>query len=507
MTIGIARPLGGGSGSAGSVSGLWKRGADTLAIGNSIGEGAYGLTTPSGTAWCQIPNGVANVNDIAHPSYRDLTKDHQIQLKCVQAGTIGTEEPEWPAVGQEIADGTARWVVERCTQAMNRNSGYFNIAMELLGWPLNLIHTVGCPGRRSDFIIFHAYRALQTQNPGIIFVADIFANDVSQLGGDMEAYKAAWTTVQTFLDAQIQSGRFVILQGASPSSSYNTQALRDGAAYFDSMLLQWSKRNQGASKFWHGASEITASLVQGQDWNPDDVTTYVAVNSVSDKITDGVHPLNVASWRMGKSLAKVIGELELSKRVFMDKGNIQRFDNPRNLGTSGSLGTGITGIVPTGWNTGRDGVAVGTSSLTLRQDGVQGYWWNLDVSSTDGGKVWAYKESTLAALGFSVGDRVDFIAEMVGSNMSTTAFCPRVEIAFWGAVEYPTFSSMLYTSGQPFGQAIGTDNLVQLVQPIPFALKVPVGTTNIAVSISFEGSGAWSGTFRLGRVNINNLSK
>jgi hypothetical protein len=65
----------------------------TLAMGNSIGEGAYGLTIPSGTAWCQIPNGVANVNDIVHPSYRDLTKDHQIQLKCVVAGNIGLTEP------------------------------------------------------------------------------------------------------------------------------------------------------------------------------------------------------------------------------------------------------------------------------------------------------------------------------------------------------------------------------------------------------------------------------
>lgn len=491
---------------SGITKGYSIKSTQTLAIGTSIGDGAYGLTIPSGVSWCQLPAGVAAANDIAHPSYRDLRKDHQIQLKCLVGGVVGTTEPVWPEVGQQIVDGTVTWVVEKCVNALNQNPGYFNTAMEMLGQPLDLGYIVGGPGRRSDFIISHAYRALQSYDPGIVFVCDLFSNDVSQLNGDMDLYRSAWLNVETFLDSQVSAGRFLIVQGACAGTMFNTTALREGVAYFDTQLAQWCARNAGSTKFWHGCSEETASLVLGEDWNPDNVTTYVTFNSVFDKITDGIHPQNVASWRMAVSLASELTDLGLGRYSFRDKGFEQRYANPRNLGTAGSLGTGITGLAPTGWTVGRDGVATAVSSLTLRDDGVQGYWWNLASDSTNDGKVWAYRSASLASMGFSVGDEIECYAEIVGADMSTNSYCPRFEIAFYSATEYPSFASMNYTRGQPFGQAMTNDNVIQVMKPIPFKLKVPVGATDIGLTVSIQGSAAWSGTLRVGRININNRS-
>lgn len=492
------------SGASSTSGGIRPRSALTLAIGNSIGEVAYGLATPSGGAWCQLP-GAANLNDIAHPSYRDRRKDHQIQLKCVRAGAIGATEPEWPDVGQEIDDGEARWLVERCTQAMNQNPGYWHICMELLGYPLELAYTVGGPGRQSDFVIDHARRALKKCDPGILFISDLFANDVSQLLGDMDLYRAAWGRVSEFLDEQIRDGRYLIIQGVCPGP-FGTEALRNGAGYFHGQIVEWAQANASSCLLWVAPTEEVASLVVGQHWNPDDVTTYQAVNSIFNKITDGIHPQNVAHWRFAKSLAPEIAKLGFPSQQFQDYGDRQRWDNPRNLGTAGTLNAGVTGQAPNGWMVGRDGVATAVSALELREDGVGGYWWSLAASSANGGKIWAFREQSLAALGFSVGDEIEFLAELVNADMSPLAFGARVEIAFWNASEYPAFASLNFTNGQPFGQAMGTDNLVQIAKPIPFALKVPVGATNIAVTLSIEGSGAWSGNIKLGRININNRS-
>lgn len=481
-------------------------GNTVLAIGNSIGEGGYGLATQTGVSWCGLPGGTANLGDIAHPSYRDRRLDHQIHLRCVRAGAVGATEPYWPAVGEQIDDGAARWVVER-TSGMNQNPGFWNLAMEMLGQPLDLIYSVGGPGRVSEFVIDHARRALQHCDPDIVFVSDLYANNVSQANGDMPSYRASWADTAEFLDEQVAAGRFVILQGVTPGNMFNTPDLRAGCGYFHNELASWTRANAGVSVFWGAPAEELGSLVYGQNWNPDDVTVYQIATGEFNKVTDGVHPMNAAQWRLATSLAKLLSETEIPQpRHLQDAGVSQKWDNPRNLGTSGTINTGIVGQAPTGWDVGRDGVATAVSALERRDDGVSGYWWSLAAQSANGGKVYAYRSVTLAASGFAIGDEIEVLAEMVGADMSATAFCPKVEVAFWNATEYQAFSSMNFTGGQQFGQAMGSDNVVQLVKPIPFALKVPTGTTNIAITVSIEGSGAWSGTLTLGRINLNNLS-
>lgn len=480
--------------------------ASTLAIGTSIGEGAYGLALPSGVFWCQLPGGTAALNDIAHPSYRDRRKDHQIQLKCTRAGTVGALEPNWPEVGQEIDDGSARWLVERCTSAMNQNPGYFHIAMEMLGWPLDLVYTVGGPGQRSDFIIEHARRAVNACNPGVIFVSDLFSNDISQYLGVLEDCRQAWNGVETFLDEQADSGCFLIVQGVAPGSMFNTPELRRCASFFHTKLSDWCHAHPQASLFWQGNAEEVASLVAGENWNPDNVTTYQISTGIFDKITDGIHPQNVAQWRLAQSFAQEVAKLRLTPFQFQDSGFQQRWENSRNIGTAGTKYDGITGTVTTGWSAGRDGVATAVCSHILRDDGVSGYWWDIAASSANGGRIWANRAVDVAGLGFNVGDEIEFAAELAGIDMSPTAFVPRIEIAFYNATEYAAFASMNYTGGQQFGQAMASDNIVQVMKPIPFRLKVPNGSTNIAVTLIIEGSGSWSGTLRLGRINVINRS-
>lgn len=47
------------------------------------------------------------VGDVKH----SLTLPSWAYLECIQAGTTAATEPTWPSVGQEIADGTCKWLV------------------------------------------------------------------------------------------------------------------------------------------------------------------------------------------------------------------------------------------------------------------------------------------------------------------------------------------------------------------------------------------------------------
>lgn len=46
--------------------------------------------------------------------------------KCTNAGTTGSTEPAWPAVGSAVYDGTARWIVENMQSASSPDSGSDN---------------------------------------------------------------------------------------------------------------------------------------------------------------------------------------------------------------------------------------------------------------------------------------------------------------------------------------------------------------------------------------------
>lgn len=46
--------------------------------------------------------------------------------KCTNAGTTGSTEPAWPAVGSAVYDGTARWIVENMQSASSPDSGSNN---------------------------------------------------------------------------------------------------------------------------------------------------------------------------------------------------------------------------------------------------------------------------------------------------------------------------------------------------------------------------------------------
>lgn len=48
-----------------------------------------------------------NVDDICYPK----VGASYIYLECIQAGTTSAAEPSWPAVGEEVTDGTVRWRV------------------------------------------------------------------------------------------------------------------------------------------------------------------------------------------------------------------------------------------------------------------------------------------------------------------------------------------------------------------------------------------------------------
>jgi hypothetical protein len=474
-------------------------GRSMLAIGNSLGAGSYGLTTPGGISWCQLPAAV-NVGDICHPSYYDLRLSYIPQMRCIQSGNIGTDEPVWKSEGQSVKDGTAVWIVERMISAANQNSGSLRIALAIAGQPFDLDYYVTCPGRPASYICDITNRLLAVINPDILFVSDVFANSVVQLNGDLIRILREWNEFRKILESSIAVGRAVVLNAVAPSVFYNNPVLVNAASYIDSLMAEFSAEYPNNVLFNTDYRDTVSSTVFGENYLPDTSTSYIVYNNPFDKITDGIHPQNVAQYRYGKKLGYLLSNLNRNAYQFLDRGISQKWINPKNLGNGGTLNAPLTGFAPDGWQAGRDGVAVADCQFAARENGSR--WWSLDCVSANDGKVWANCVYSLAELDLSIGDAVDFYVEFFAENFSATVYSPRLEIAFYNAVEYPNFANFLYTSGQPFGQAMMNDNLAMIGRPIPFRLKIPVGCTNIALTIEIHGNGGWSGKFNLGRVNL-----
>lgn len=498
-----------------SVGGGIRNGNKVMVLGNSIAFYATNFYGTNRGTRSESQNAAMALNDVRYPSYMDLENFVPKRLTVTTAGTTGDREPEWPAIGETVQDGTVTWTVSADTAGYTGLPGYFNVANALMGYALNPIFVVGAKSRRWEYIKQIADRALDGGvDPDIVWLLAPLENDVASFNAYTEV-DSVWASFNEFIDRQINAGRRVIVQGIHPASTYTATGISCAGA-LDMRTEAWARRNSPQAYFWHAPRDLYLSKVSGANWTPDVATSYFFSSGGQATATDGIHPNGAVHVRLGIDAAeKVGGFLGIPRKGFRDytTNGPQRFADPRALTTGGTLGTGVTGAVPPGdWSTQGTGSASGFVSLLPRTDGVMGNFIVVEASGANNENVTCQWKATktLATLGLAVGDEIEVFVEIGGWDLSDLACIPTVDLTLVGATGHPQSISAMRFSGfanQMQGQILKARNDLMTYRINPWRLKIPTGCTGLFLAIKLTGlSGAWTGKLVIGRINIEKVA-
>lgn len=265
---------------------------------------------------------------------------------------------------------------------------YWTWAQRFLGQRFKLLKNAGISGQTSAQILSRFDVDVKAYEPAYVIVL-AGRNDGTIGAAATEANLAA------IYDKCAKIGATVIACTLTPynqPAGATTQQQADWAAQrqADNRINQWIKRQALTRRDFLVCDWATAL----QDING---------NFIFPSLTaDGIHPTSLAAQRMGRILAKT-----LAPRVpFLDR-LVSNNDDPNNLdynplmfGTSGSIGSGGTGTLATGWNAGLLGSAGTFSIAQVPCTDLVGLNWhelNVTATGTGGGQLFQYVNQTAAA--------------------------------------------------------------------------------------------------------------
>lgn len=498
------------------IAGGARNGNRIMVGGNSIAFYATNFYGTNRNTRSEYYNSAVPLNTVRYPSYMNVDDFVPKLLTATTAGIAGDTEPLWPAVGETVQDGAVVWTVSADTAGYTGIPGYFRICNALLGQALRPVFFVGAKSRRWEYIKQIMDRAIASgeSDPDILWLLAPLENDCAAMASVSEV-AAVWASFLDFLERRIAEGRRVIVQGIHPASTYSAAGIACAGA-LDLLTEKWARANAPQAKFWQAPRDLYLSKEAGDNWTPDDVTAYLFSTGGGAAASDGIHPYGVQHVRLGIDSAQEIGEwLDLPRKSFRDYTvtGPQRFLDPRNLTSGGTINPGTSGArLPNDWKTDRTGTATGAITMVARTDGVNGDLIVIDCAGVDGETITcAWKAAkTLATLGLAVGDEIEIPAEIGGWDLSARACIPVMEVILVGAINYPQALSDMSFSGlgnQMQGQALLSRNDLMVYNPLPWRLRIPAGTTGILVSCKITGKGgAWTGKLVIGRLNVEKVS-
>lgn len=332
------------------------------AFGTSIGFGAFMASTNdvanSSTMW--MPSTAYSVGQYIYPRYADLTNGmRKVTYVCTTAGTTGAEEPVWSVVSDEYtSSGSAVFqaVTTNVTGACFAR-GFWTFAQAIAKQPLDEAYLVGYEGGKFPAIMSYWDRAIAVSDPGVIFVSDLWLNDISVTAFD--TIKAYWYSLVDKINAQISNGAHVILQTVLPKADIDSSANWTGYVYGDETRA-WKWLNAKMREFAATSALIHLFVVDDiyTDPNPsnpvwpENSTTFTSQAGTGQalKFTDGTHPYQNAQWRLARRLAPILTSIAGSIDRFAVAGTVDGISaNPSNHGTSGATSTNTTGTVADGY--------------------------------------------------------------------------------------------------------------------------------------------------------------
>jgi len=167
--------------------------------------------------------------------------------------------------------------------------------------------------------------------------------------------------------------------------------------------------------------------------------------------------------------------------------------NPMMLGTGGALSTGGTGNVADKWTCYvSSGTLAYTASKVARTDGILGEWQQFAFTSGTAG-VLKFQQNMYSGA-WSVGDTIRFSVEFQLDNDWTGNMAPSL-IVFSTGLNVTTHAA----SGYPIANKANTTGILSCWGVIP------TGAPNAQMQI-FVGASGITGTMRIGRVGVQNLT-
>jgi hypothetical protein len=220
---------------------------------------------------------------------------------------------------------------------------------------------------------------------------------------------------------------------------------------------------------------------------------------------DGVHYATDCGYRVGMALAQALTAQAgdslppPAPRVVYNTDPINITTNPMLTGSSGTVGTGASGVVPSSWTLTGNAGATCAGAVSARTDG---FGQMFTVTMTGTGPT-SYCELKQNISGWAVADRLQVQAEILTGSTIGVMISPQM-------VNYSSGSAVLATTnglwqdnyavgggGGPAGSyTVPTSNAMLIMAP---TRTVPTSTMTTTVSVVMYGTGS---TVNVGRVEV-----
>jgi hypothetical protein len=218
-------------------------------------------------------------------------------------------------------------------------------------------------------------------------------------------------------------------------------------------------------------------------------------------VSDGTHPSAYGAALMARTVAPILATLFPTRPNFPGPGDPKNLaPNPFMTGTAGSLGTGVTGTVATGWY-----VADGGGSPTLsavgskvaRTDGIPGEWQQVAITSG----AMRFLTGVDITTGFAVGDTVHACVEFQTDPSMDTSGCTKLEAYIVSTGSANTAGCFTNTGTTYDGTEVPLTTFPRSGVLRTPPMVVGSGTTGLEVWVRAWNLSA-AGTLRIGRVAL-----
>lgn len=365
------------------------------------------------------------------------------------------------------------------TDAYSSLQGYWTWASTLSRHRVRLLKNAGVFGEGSAAVLSRFAADVAAYSPGWVVVM-AGTNDIAS-SVDAATIQA---TLASMLDKVRGIGARAILSTIPPRN-----ALSAAQRAVQVQVNRWI-RDQGRARLGVYVVDTWQALV--------DPATLGILASLSN---DGIHPNGIGAARIGRLIAGVLNAYAPAVDLLghSTEDPLLLSTNPYLTGTGGTLGTGITGAVATGWATGPITSVTAAASKVVRTDGLPGEWQQfavtagtgLTLSQNQNGVNTAWTPGTTQVYA-ECEFETDADFALTNSSGAFTLSVLAFNSAFAGQGSIADFTW------------VGGDNWAAEARPATGVLRTPVFTvpagTNLRLvtQITFKGSG----TFRIGRIAL-----
>jgi hypothetical protein len=487
----------------------WARsGRKVACLGNSIMAANMPLQNAT-VLWSA--SAVYSLGNIIGRRYLIFSPDEIVKTFVVSvAGTSGAVEPRWEsyAIGDSVADGSVTYV---CTSGVSYAAyapGYWTMAQQLAGSPLDEIIMVGRSGKTCRDILSY-YDKVDVLNPDVIYFGPMWENDCGT-SADLAGIESVWDLYIDAVTDSLAKGRMVMIQTLLPSgyidatslfTGYSAATATQAHTWLNSKIRNLSRTSDKIILF--DCSDIYKDPNPANPVWPENATTYSAFSGSEQalKLTDGIHPNQVCAMKIAEPLSLILAANWPSMEMQSEPLNKYRVSkNPAQYGTSGTNGSGVTGSVSNSTTVNLNGADASAVASKVSRSGTLRSWLQIALTSS------AAPSSTfvivanvpMASTKLAVGDAVQAFAEIEVDSGENGNRGAHLWVRFTGAASNvrDIFSTAAPSStSQDLGQGL-TRTAKMIVKTPPYA--IPSGTTDITFYFENFAREASTSTARFG---------